>query len=126
MDAELEVRFVVGNDGKMILVAAGHELDPVFQFGKPTVSGFGPPAKLRPIFIGFECYLSSRTLDDDYRLVLMGAGVPRDLVENCSPSQLDCIGRILCIYRPGVSMEQADPVHYGIMKAKFERAIAKA
>ncbi len=73
---------------------------------------------------GFERYLSPRPPDDDYRLVLMGAGVPRDLVENCSPQQLDCIGRILCIYRPGVLMRDADPVHHEIMKAKFERAIA--
>lgn len=71
----------------------------------------------------FSRYLSPRTPDDDYRLVLMGSGVQRDLVEACTAQQLDNIGRILCIYRPGVTMQEADPIHYGIIKAKFERSL---
>jgi hypothetical protein len=58
--------------------------------------------------------------DFDYRMILMGHGVPPNLVESCTSKQLDNIGRILTVYRPGVSMEQADPVHYQIMKSKFE------
>jgi hypothetical protein len=42
-DAVLAVRLArPEGDAKMIMVAEGHELDPVFQFYKPTVSGFRP------------------------------------------------------------------------------------
>lgn len=40
--SKLEMRLAGGDDGKMIMVAEGHELDPLFQFYKPTVCGYGP------------------------------------------------------------------------------------
>ena len=43
IDAELAVRLArPEGDDKMIMVAEGYELDPVFQFYKPTVRGFRP------------------------------------------------------------------------------------
>ena len=39
--SELCIR-LVGLGDKMIMVADGHELDPILQFHKPTVHGYGP------------------------------------------------------------------------------------
>lgn len=41
-DAELGCRNVSADQPKLILVARGHELDPIFQFTGPFQRGYGP------------------------------------------------------------------------------------
>jgi hypothetical protein len=42
MNSKLDIRFASSREEKVIMVASGHELDPVFQVKKPTIHGFGP------------------------------------------------------------------------------------